>query len=259
MASASRRRYAAPWTIPAQLAPAVAAATGGDAFTGDVVAIRVEPGGRGFGPHRDRQPEDVAATFRDDGAPRSCTAWVPLRRATPANGCLYVVPRSCDASYDGDGDGDDARDPVKAALGGDAPQYQMVRALPVAAGGVVLLSHRVVHWGGAAAKDHGEAPRVALSMAFADPDVEPALFADGVPTTPPPLDARVALAAAQQIVYAKSDARRPHDLALFHRIFRARAELFAPWFRAKVSERFQWMECLSACLVLTVYHTVTAS
>ena len=61
----------------------------------------------------------------------------------------------------------------------------------------------------------------------------------------PPLDARVALAAAQQVVYARNDSkRRKHDLALFHRVFKARQHYFTEAFRRKVSDRYQWLTFL---------------
>lgn len=47
----------------------------------------------GFSPHRDRQPDDSAATFRPDGTAMYTTLWLPLTDATPENSCLYVIPR----------------------------------------------------------------------------------------------------------------------------------------------------------------------
>ena len=56
---------------------------------------------------------------------------------------------------------------------------------------------------------------------------------------------RVALAAAQQVVYARNDSkRRKHDLALFHRVFKARQHYFTEAFRRKVSDRYQWLTFL---------------
>ena len=241
--------YEASWRLQAQLATVISTATGGNVATGDAIAFRVEPGASGFGPHRDRQPDDAATTFREDDAPRSNVAWVALSRATPANGCMYVVPRRGDNAYAAGGDGAVA-DPVAAALGADEASgakacYQRVRALPLDAGGFLLLSHRVVHWGAAAAPDHREPPRVALSFGFADPALEPCLFVDAAMARRPPLDARVALAAAQQVVYARNDSkRRKHDLALFHRVFKARQHYFTEAFRRKVSDRYQWLTFL---------------
>ena len=71
------------------------------------------------------------------------------------------------------------------------------------------------------------------------------LFVDAAMARRPPLDARVALAAAQQVVYARNDSkRRKHDLALFHRVFKARQHYFTEAFRRKVSDRYQWLTFL---------------
>ena len=52
-------------------------------------------------------------------------------------------------------------------------------------------------------------------------------------------------AAAQQVVYARNDSkRRKHDLALFHRVFKARQHYFTEAFRRKVSDRYQWLTFL---------------
>ena len=94
-------------------------------------------------------------------------------------------------------------------------------------------------------RNHREPPRVALSFGFADPALEPCLFVDAAMARRPPLDARVALAAAQQVVYARNDSkRRKHDLALFHRVFKARQHYFTEAFRRKVSDRYQWLTFL---------------
>ena len=54
---------------------------------------------QGWGPHRDRLLELGFKPFADDGSPASLNFWVPLTRATPKNGCMYVVPRSKDGCY----------------------------------------------------------------------------------------------------------------------------------------------------------------
>jgi ectoine hydroxylase-related dioxygenase (phytanoyl-CoA dioxygenase family) len=56
-------------------------------------------GDSGFSPHRDRQPDNAAATFRKDGTAKFTTCWVPLSDATPDNSCLYVIPRRHDPGY----------------------------------------------------------------------------------------------------------------------------------------------------------------
>lgn len=61
----------------------------------DILAWRIDPsrGQAGFSPHRDRQPDDAAATFRADGSARYATLWVPFVDATPDNSCLYCIPK----------------------------------------------------------------------------------------------------------------------------------------------------------------------
>ena len=67
----------------------------------DMLAWRVHAaaGETGFSPHRDRQPDNTAASFRADGTPRYATCWLALADATPDTGCLYVIPRSRDPGY----------------------------------------------------------------------------------------------------------------------------------------------------------------
>jgi hypothetical protein len=50
----------------------------GNACNLDILAWYVDPnaGQAGFSPHRDRQPDDAAATFRRDGSAMYATAWV---------------------------------------------------------------------------------------------------------------------------------------------------------------------------------------
>lgn len=73
----------------------------GNAPNMDMLAWRVDAaaGEAGFSPHRDRQPDDAAASFRADGTPRYATCWLALADATPDTGCLYVVPRGRDPGY----------------------------------------------------------------------------------------------------------------------------------------------------------------
>eukprot|EP01046_Picozoa_sp_COSAG06_P023039 COSAG06_NODE_1814_length_8303_cov_3.907972_3_plen_202_part_00 len=70
--------------------------------------------------------------------------------ATPENSCLYLIPKSCDPSYiEGDEMEDADADPMAAAIGAAPRGFQDIRALPIAAGGAVFFTHRVIHWGSA--------------------------------------------------------------------------------------------------------------
>ena len=64
-----------------------------------MLAWHIAPRAAGFSPHRDRQPADSPGSFRDDGAAKLTTCWVPLTDATPENSCLYAIPRAHDPGY----------------------------------------------------------------------------------------------------------------------------------------------------------------
>ena len=84
-----------------------------------------------------------------------------LAEATPRNGCLYVLPRWADPGYSAPGGSEASKAPL-ASLS----QLQHVRALPVPAGGLIMFTHRLLHWGGEA-HDATAPPRIALSNAMA--------------------------------------------------------------------------------------------
>jgi ectoine hydroxylase-related dioxygenase (phytanoyl-CoA dioxygenase family) len=70
----------------------------------------------------------------------------------------------------GDPEHDDAPEPLHAALP-NKEAFQHVRALPCAAGGAVIFTHRLIHWGSAASKRAAQ-PRIAMSFVSADPTFE---------------------------------------------------------------------------------------
>lgn len=191
------------WALIERASALVAAATGaGNACNMDVLAWFVDPnlGHAGFSPHRDRQPDDAAATFRpSDGSAMYATCWVALTDAVPENSCLYVLPRYADPGYtEGDPDDENAPDPLSRALA-SKEAYQHVRALPCPAGAAALFTHRIIHWGAAGRKGY-PTPRISISFGCADDSYEPPYFDRGhLPF--PPLELRVALTAAQQLAY----------------------------------------------------------
>ena len=81
--------------------------TGGNRNNMDFLAWYIDPGdgsaaspaAAGFAPHRDRQPRDIAASFKEGGEPKYLTCWLPFTDASPENSCLYVIPKSADPSY----------------------------------------------------------------------------------------------------------------------------------------------------------------
>ena len=132
--------YDAVWDLLRQAGPLCRGAAGPNAFNGDILAWCVDPakGQSGFSPHRDRQPEDVAASFRADGTPRYATMWIAVTPATPHNSCLYMLPRHCDPGYLA-GDTDAERDPLQVALK-DKEAFQNIRAVPLDRGDAVLFT-----------------------------------------------------------------------------------------------------------------------
>ena len=93
------------------------------------------------------------------------TCWVALTDAMPDNSCLYVIPSKFDPGYK-NGDKDDV-DPMAAALP-NKEAYQHIRALPTQAGGALLFTHRIIHWGSSGRKEAENPPRLSLSIGFSD-------------------------------------------------------------------------------------------
>jgi hypothetical protein len=152
----------------------------------DFWILDVDPkkGGAGWRPHRDKGRR---ALF-EDGSPKSLTTWISLSRATPLNGCLYVVPAQHDPTY------------ATADENEMKFDYQSIRALPAEAGDFVIWNQALLHWGG---KSSPAAPESRVSMAlqlqradvppFDNPLIEPLEIL--------PFEARVRLIARQLYRY----------------------------------------------------------
>jgi hypothetical protein len=87
-----------------------------------------------------------------------------------SHSCDYETRVSCAHRFAppaGDPEEEGAPEPLQAALS-NKEAYQHVRALPCAARGAVVFTHRLIHWGSAASRQ----PRVAVSFVFADPAFE---------------------------------------------------------------------------------------
>lgn len=134
-------------------------------FLGERVALlphfwawHVDPreGGRGWPPHRDYQGESALG----DDMVISLSLWVPLSPATPQNGCMYVLPRSFERTYD-----HPVTTPQEVLL-------QDVRALPAGPGAVMGWRQDLYHWGGRASK-HAAEPRISLSLEFQNAAFDP--------------------------------------------------------------------------------------
>lgn len=225
-----------PWEL-LEYAAKINAATSGTAPNMDFLAFLVDPNlsGGGFTPHRDRQPEDVASSFFDDGRPKYSTCWLALKDATPENSCLYFIPRDNDPGYSGgDGTGEDD-DMLRDALC-SKEAYQYIRAVPLRQGEAAFFSHRLIHWGSRGRQGYPH-PRFALSFAFSDPDFEAPFF----PTShlpSPPLGLRLGLAAAQLFCYHERFEPTLGSLAIYDALFKAVASDFHMTYRAKVSKEY---------------------
>lgn len=123
----------------------------------DFWAFHVPPGDAArtrwtaFNPHRDWIGSDPAVLAGE--SPLVLTAWVALTDVTPLDSCLYVVPADCDAEY---------RTATSAAVDEANVRWQDIRALPAAAGSVVLLSSHIAHWGSRSSALAG-GPRVSVT------------------------------------------------------------------------------------------------
>ena len=176
--------YDEAWMVGALIGRVVEQASGNVPIGDWFVFCCDESGGyQPGGPHRDRPLADRASSFRaataeaeadlsassslpqNEPCPNYCSAWLALTAATTENSCLYMVPKPRDAGYFTAGDDD-----VQAI------EIGSVEALPVEQGGLLVFSHRTVHWGSQVRDRSFAAPRIALSMAFAAPCFEPAYF-----------------------------------------------------------------------------------
>lgn len=142
----------------------------------------VEPGAlnAGWPAHRDRGKQN---SLHPDGSPMSLTAWIPLTRATPANGCMYVLPTGLD--FD------------KLTL----KTIQNARAMPAAPGSILLWNQAVWHWSGTSSR-RAPNPRVSISVEMQTSKVKP--FQNRILDPlmmPPPLNQRLALIGQQVLQY----------------------------------------------------------
>ena len=108
------------------------------------------PKNRGWPVHRDRMngPRNVL----DDGTPLTLSAWIPLTPATPANGCMYLVPAP---------DGQEHWENIA---------LNSVRAVPAEPGSVLAWRQDIWHWSGHSS-GIAEVPRISIGLEFqADTD-----------------------------------------------------------------------------------------
>jgi len=139
----------------------------------------IEPGkGKGWPPHRDSADQSVIELYGQEMLV-SLSLWLPLTEATPENGCMSVLPLSCEREYD-----TPVTDPSQIPL-------QDILCLPARAGSLLGWRQDLFHWGG---RSHNSAktPRLSLSLEFQnaglDPLCEPLLDPQHPPTPQERLD-----------------------------------------------------------------------
>ncbi|GMH97381.1 hypothetical protein TrST_g8201 [Triparma strigata] len=208
--------------------------------TFDILAFHVDPrkDSSGFSPHRDRQPEDVSASFDSEKQPSYLTRWISLSKAcSESNSCLYVIPLQTDPGYytsddvtsssqlSHDGGLNPSILPLLAALP-TKESFQNIRALPCEPGESILFSHRVIHWGSKGNPETCTEPRVALSVVYSDPEFEKPYIKQEVyswsPTDPefPSFKVRLVLVCCQMLVYYQrfdltaEDVRKCYDVVV---------------------------------------------
>ena len=180
------------------------------------------------------------------GMPMYATVWIALTPATPESSCLYFIPKGNDAGYFAEGDALDVMMPSPS-------HWHHIVAQPCEPGDILCFSHRVVHWagtargGGVEGVEGGRAttraappPRVALSFALADPCFEKPNYAVDEFAPFPPVALRVALVAAQAILYHKQVPLSKGGLALNNRIFCASRSLFASDYAERIVSEAQY-------------------
>jgi hypothetical protein len=151
----------------------------------------------GWSPHRDKDYRSL----REDGTPKSLSVWIPLSDANLLNGCMYLVPADRDPTY---GTANDRE--WKFA-------YPDVRAVPAAAGSILVWSQALLHWG-----SHGSPretrPRISAAFEFQAGDVPPFNEPLMAPNLVPEFPARVRLVAKQILQYRHMYALTPEVQAI---------------------------------------------
>lgn len=120
----------------------------------------ISPGkAKGWPPHRDSADQSVIELYGQEMLV-SLSLWVPLTNATPENGCMSVLPLSCEKDYPAP-----VTDPSEIAL-------QDILCLPAKAGSVLGWRQDLYHWGGRSHRN-AETPRLSLSLEFQNSALDP--------------------------------------------------------------------------------------
>lgn len=131
----------------------------------------------------------------DDGTPKNLTIWLPVTDATPANGCVYVVPAGQDRNYG-------RPDRADASLPG-------IRALTARAGDVLIWTGETYHWQGRADRHSAASPLLSLKWEFQSRDIPPLerTLIDSYPQVP--FETRLAILADQMPLHRAEFAGQP--------------------------------------------------
>ena len=125
----------------------------------DMWAWHIEKSEGGWTPHRDK----TEPTRLPDGRFKSLSFWISLNRATPDNGCMYLLPASRDPAYHNVS----LRDNTQSNM-----RLQDIVAMPTEPGQVLLWSQEIYHWGGRHSGKDVEG-RVSFSVEVQRADVQP--------------------------------------------------------------------------------------
>jgi hypothetical protein len=151
----------------------------------DFWAWRVMPGEAGWKPHRDK----ITGCLFSDKTPKSLTVWVPITKAHPLNGCMYVLPAGRDEEYG-----------MENSVKGLGSLTDM-RALPAEAGDVLIWTQHLFHWGSHAAESHHLPNRMSVAFEYQRLDVSPFRRPLLAPDASLTFEERLALIAKQVMHY----------------------------------------------------------
>ena len=144
-----------------------------------------------------------------------------------------MLPAHADPGYAaGDDHSDGAPDPLHLALRSDAA-VQSIRACPLEPGGVVVFSHRVMHWG-SRGNPQCSVARISFSFGATDPSFEPPYLRDAPERFPRPR-IRSALISAQLINYHERFQFGAPLLRTFAAVFRKEREHFSAGYVQKTA------------------------
>ncbi len=148
----------------------------------DVWAWRIDPGDRGWPPHR-----GWASAVLDRAAPELINVWVGLSDVEADRACMHVVPLGEDASY-------------PAHLEGTAARLESVMALPIECGTALFWNANTLHWGGACAR-RARGPRYSCSFSLVRDDAVDRIGWPIVDLDCLDVRARIDLVASQIVTY----------------------------------------------------------